>query len=104
MGVGLMHLRGPAHEELWGGEARQHLIDLFDTYPNPDLRARVELRCNDLFKELESEVEKGETYDVVAVFGIFYQVMDHFRLLKLVQALKPKIIIVDGVFMMKISR
>ena len=92
---------GAGAREVVGVEARQHLIDLFDDYPDPDLRARVELRCNDLFKELESEVEKGETYDVVGVFGIFYHIMDHFRLLKLVQALQPKVIIVDSEFMDK---
>lgn len=86
-------------KEVVGVEARQNLIDLFDTYPNPDLRNRVELRCNDLFKELESEVRKGETYDVVSVFGIFYHIMDHFRLLRLVRELKPGLVIVDSEFM-----
>lgn len=92
---------GAGAREVVGVEARQELIDLFEQYPDPELRSRVELRCNDLFKELESEVEKGETYDVVGVFGIFYHIMDHFRLLKLVQALKPKVIIVDSEFMDK---
>lgn len=92
---------GAGAREVVGVEARQELIDLFDDYPNPELRARVELRCNDLFTELESEVAKGETYDVVGVFGIFYHIMDHFRLLTLVQALKPKVIIVDSEFMDK---
>lgn len=92
---------GAGAREVVGVEARQSLIDTFDDYPDAELRSRVELRCNDLFKELESEVEKGETYDVVAVFGIFYHIMDHFRLLKLVQALKPKVIIVDSEFMDK---
>jgi 2-polyprenyl-3-methyl-5-hydroxy-6-metoxy-1,4-benzoquinol methylase len=92
---------GAGAKQVVGVEARQHLIDLFKKYPDAKLRNKVELRCNDLFKELEAEVEKGETYDVVSVFGIFYHIMDHMRLLKLVRALKPKLIIVDSEFMVR---
>jgi len=86
-------------KEVIGVEARQNLIDEFSGFPDADLRNRVELRCNDLFKELESEAHKGETYDVVSVFGILYHIMDHFRLLQLVKELQPKLIIVDSDFM-----
>lgn len=86
-------------KEVVGVEARQNLIDEFVGYPDADVRNRVELRCNDLFKELEKEVSNGETYDVVGVFGILYHIMDHFRLLQLVKALQPKLIIVDSEFM-----
>jgi len=82
-----------------GVEGRSSLIAEFENYPNPELCSRVDLRCNDLFKELENEIRKGETYDVVSVFGIFYHIMDHFYLLKLIRKLQPKLIIVDGEFM-----
>ena len=81
-----------------GVEARQTLIDRFDSFPDEHLRQKVELRCNDLFDELDSEARKGETYDVVSVFGIFYHIMDHFRLLKAVHALRPKVIVLDSEF------
>ncbi len=92
---------GAGAKQVVGVEARQHLIDMFRGYPDANLRAKVDLRCNDLFKELESEVAKGETYDVVSVFGILYHIMDHMRLLKLVRALKPKLVIVDSEFMVR---
>ena len=82
-----------------GVEARQHLIDMFAKYPDAGVRNKVELRCNDLFAEMDNEARKGETYDVVSVFGILYHIMDHFRLLKAAQALKPKLIIIDSEFM-----
>lgn len=82
-----------------GVEARQQLIDQFDAYPDAKLRKKVDLRCNDLFDELDRAAGKGETYDVVSVFGILYHIMDHFRLLKAACALNPKVIIVDSEFM-----
>jgi len=82
-----------------GVEARQELIDLFKTYPDDNLRQKVDLRCNDLFDELDSEVRKNKNYDVVAVFGILYHIMDHFRLLKAAHSLHPKVILVDSEFM-----
>ena len=44
---------------------------------------------------------KGETYDVIGVFGILYDLMDHFRLFQLVRRLKPKLVIVDSEFMLR---
>jgi len=90
---------GAGAKQVVGVEARQHLIDSFADYPDAKLRDKVDLRCNDLFDEMDSEVKNGETYDVVAVFGIFYHIMDHFRLLKLATDLKPKLIILDSEFM-----
>ncbi len=92
---------GAGARQVVGVEARQHLIDLFDNYPDAALRNKVDLRCNDLFQELEHQVALGETYDVVSVFGILYHIMDHMRLLKLVRALQPKLVIVDSEFMLR---
>lgn len=82
-----------------GVEARQELIDIFPAFPDADLRARVELRCNDLYDEIDSEAREGVTYDVVAVFGILYHLMDHFRLFQALRRLRPKLVIVDSEFM-----
>ena len=56
------------------------------------------MRVSDVFSGLEKAVAKGERYDVVAIFGLLYHIMDHFRLLSLVRSLGPKLIIVDSEF------
>lgn len=81
-----------------GVEARQTLIDRFSAFPDTDFKARITLVCNDLFAELEKLAASGQSFDVVAVYGIFYHVMDHFRLLTLVQRLHPRVIIIDSEF------
>ncbi|NCO87898.1 MAG: class I SAM-dependent methyltransferase [Rhodobacterales bacterium] len=92
---------GAGAAEVVGIEARQELVDLFDTYPDPVLRAVVDLRCGDIFDGLEAEIAKGARYDVVAVLGILYHIMDHFRLFQLIRKLGPKLVIVDSEFMLR---
>lgn len=89
---------GAAH--VHGVEARPELIERFAAFPETDFKARVALHCNDLFDELEALVAQGARFDVVAVYGIFYHVMDHLRLLSLVKRLEPEIIIIDSEFIM----
>jgi len=84
-----------------GVEARADAIARFSTFPDPVLRTRVELRHADLFAELQMMVERGERFDVVALFGIFYHVMDHFRLLTLIRAVAPRLVIVDSEFLQR---
>lgn len=84
--------------EVIGVEARQALIDRFDHFPETAAKSRVTLLCNDLYAELEARVAAGETFDVVAVYGIFYHIMDHFRLLSLVAKLQPTLVIIDSEF------
>ena len=79
-------------------EARPELIERFAVFPETDFKSRVSLHCNDLFDELETLVAQGERFDVVAVYGIFYHVMDHLRLLSLAKQLEPEIIIIDSEF------
>ena len=81
-----------------GIEARRELIDRFTNFPETDFKSRITLRCGDLYSELESLVASGECFDVVALYGIFYHVMDHFRLLSLARRLGPEIIIIDSEF------
>lgn len=82
-----------------GVEGRQNLIDRFAAYPDATLRAKVDLRRNDIFAEMEADAARGARYDVVAVFGILYHVMDHFRLFQLIRRLSPRLVIVDSEFM-----
>jgi len=82
-------------------EARAEAIARFAAFPDPGLRARVQLRHADLFAELQAMTERGERFDVVALFGIFYHVMDHFRLLALIRSLGPRLVIVDSEFLQR---
>ena len=74
------------------------MLERFNEFPKGDHTDKIELRCNDIFAELESEVAKGAQYDVVAIFGIFYHIAEHFRLLNLVRALNPTLMIIDSEF------
>ncbi|MFC2968756.1 class I SAM-dependent methyltransferase [Acidimangrovimonas pyrenivorans] len=91
-------LAGAGAAQVVGVEARPELIARFPGFPDPELRAKVELRCNDLYDEIDAEAARGETYDVVAVYGILYHLMDHFRLFQGLRRLQPKLVIVDSEF------
>lgn len=84
--------------EVVGVEARRELIDRFAHFPEDVFRDRITLVCNDLFAEIEARVAAGEQFDVVALYGIFYHIMDHFRLLSLIRRLRPELIIIDSEF------
>jgi len=85
-------------KEVIGIEIRQELLDRYKSFPETDFKHKVSLRQSDLYDGLETLIADNETFDVVAVYGIFYHVMDHFRLLSLVQKLSPQIIIIDSEF------
>ncbi|MEQ9258807.1 MAG: class I SAM-dependent methyltransferase [Roseovarius sp.] len=84
--------------EVVGVEARRELIDRFAQFPETEFKARVKLVQNDLFDEIEARAAADERFDVVALYGIFYHVMDHFRLLRMIRRLGPKLIIIDSEF------
>ncbi|PVA07064.1 class I SAM-dependent methyltransferase [Thalassorhabdomicrobium marinisediminis] len=84
-----------------GLEGRQEMVDKFADYPDAALKSKVELRVGDLFEGMEAAIARGESYDVVGVFGILYHVMDHFRLFQLVRKLNPRLVIVDSEFMLR---
>jgi hypothetical protein len=82
-----------------GVEARPELVAAFSDYPDSEFKKRINLEVGDLYDVLDRLVLKEERYDVVALFGIFYHVMDHFRILKQIQKLRPKLVIIDSEFM-----
>ena len=84
-----------------GIEGRAELVGRYDSFPDPDLRARVQLEVGDIFDGMEARVAAGDTFDIVGVLGIFYHVMDHFRLLRLAAALGPKLIVIDSEFALR---
>jgi hypothetical protein len=81
-----------------GVEGRQDLVDLFAGFPDDEYKKKVDLRAGDMFDALEAFVAAGETFDVVGILGVFYHIMDHYRLLRLAAKLKPKLMIVDSEF------
>jgi len=86
---------GAAH--VTGIEARPELIEKGKhLFARDDLRKRVEFLVGDIFDAMPRLLERGEQFDVVLCLGIFYHVMDHFRLLKLIHDFKPKLVIVDS--------
>lgn len=84
--------------EVLGIEGRQSLIDRFAGFPDDAHRAKVTLRQGDIFDGLEALKAARETFDVVAIYGIYYHITEHYRLMLLAQALRPKLIIVDSEF------
>lgn len=82
-----------------GVEARPELIARFRDFPDDAARSRVSLVEGDVFAALEHFAEDGWRFDVVAVLGLFYHVMDHFRLLQLIRMAEPRLVLIDGEFM-----
>ncbi|CAN5533286.1 hypothetical protein BH10PSE7_BH10PSE7_03020 [soil metagenome] len=81
-----------------GIEGRSELVDSFSLFPDDDARKRVDLRQGDIYEGMESLLSEGKTFDIVSILGIFYHVMDHYRLLKLANGFQPKKIIIDSEF------
>jgi len=81
-----------------GIEARADQIEQFDSYPEGPAKDRVTLVHGDVYDELPKLVARGETFDVVAIYGLYYHVMDHYGLLKLVKRLAPRLVIIDSEF------
>ncbi|MCP3969989.1 MAG: class I SAM-dependent methyltransferase [Rhodobacteraceae bacterium] len=86
-----------------GVEGRQELIDRFESFPETGFKSRVQLRQGDIFEALEGFIATGERFDVVAVYGIFYHIMDHFRLLKLIRETGAKVILIDSEFAVRVA-
>ena len=70
----------------------------FAAYPDGETKHRVTLVHGDVYDELPKLIERGDTFDVVAMFGFFYHVMDHYGLLKLVKQLAPGLVVIDSEF------
>jgi len=81
-----------------GVEARPELVERFRYFPDTDYKSRVDLRVGEIFATLEALVADGEEFDVVAIFGVFYHIMDHFRLLQMIRLLGAKLVLIDSEF------
>ncbi|MBF4162001.1 class I SAM-dependent methyltransferase [Nocardioides acrostichi] len=95
-------LSGAGAREVVGIEGRQDLIDQFESsYPRGEIADRVHLQQGDIFETLPTMVERGERFDVVAVFGIFYHIMEHYRLLKLIKHVGARLAVIDSEFIIR---
>jgi hypothetical protein len=84
--------------EVMGVEPRAALTAGLARFPDDAARARVTLVEGEAAPALEALGEAGERFDVVAVLGLLYHLMDHFRLLWLIRRLGPRLVIVDSDF------
>ena len=81
-----------------GVEGRQDLIDAFGEFPNPRIKARVELYPGDAADFMLGLTAVGERYDFVAILGFYYHTMEHYRLLALARDLGAQTICIDSEF------
>lgn len=84
--------------EVVGVEARADQIAQFDSYPDGPVKERVSFVHGDVYEEIPRMATAGERFDVVAVFGLYYHVMDHYGLLTRIQQLRPRLVIIDSEF------
>ena len=80
-------------------EPREDLTPRYEAFPEAEFKSRVRFRHADLFDALEADLASGERYDVIAVLGILYHILDHGRLISLLRAHQPKLVIIDSEFM-----
>lgn len=81
-----------------GVEPRPEVLAGLAGFPDDAARGRVELVEGQSLPALEQVLEDGERFDVVAVLGLFYHIMDHFRLLWLIRQIAPRLVIIDSEF------
>lgn len=92
---------GAGAKTVVGIEGRAETAAGLASYPDAALRKVIEMRVGDIFEEIDAAIVAGETYDVIAVFGILYHIMDHLRLFTSLRKLKPKLVIVDSEFLQR---
>jgi Methyltransferase domain len=78
-----------------GIEQRQDFIDRSRFIIAGAMGERVRFICDDMFEALPKMIADGERFDVILCLGVFYEIMDHHRLLHLMTQLDPKMIIMD---------
>lgn len=81
-----------------GIEGRGELIDQFSRYPDEALKQAVTIHQGDFLLGMDRMAAEGRTFDVVTNLGVFYHTMEHYRILKQMVALRPRLIVIDSVF------
>jgi len=81
-----------------GVEEDPDLVEQFSRYPDVGMRERIDLRCANPIRELVAEINAERRYEVVALFDLLENVADLYHLFDLIRQLGPRIIILDGIF------
>lgn len=85
-------------KEVLGVEGREEMIAEYDAFPPGPVKDRVSFVHGDVYEVLPQLAAEGRRFDVVALYGLFYHVMDHYRLLKLIARFEPRLVIIDSEF------
>jgi hypothetical protein len=78
-----------------GVEGRPELVDRFKEFPDETIKARVKLQVGDFNTLMREMASSGHAFDVILCLGVYYHTMDHYPLLLSMQALGPKLIVMD---------
>lgn len=87
--------------EVIGIEARGNAVNGMMTSTIEKGKENIKIYKSDVFDMLESLAKNGEFFDVVVIYGLFYHIMDHLRLLKLCKSIGAKNIIIDSEFALR---
>ncbi|MBL8201651.1 MAG: methyltransferase domain-containing protein [Chromatiales bacterium] len=80
-----------------GIECRQELIDFRSPAFSAMDQSRYQFIRGDVFDVLPELVRERQRFDVILNLGLFYHVMDHYLMLKLMRELSPTMIVLDTV-------
>jgi len=81
-------------------EGREESMAHFESFPPGPAKDRVRFVIGDVQDVLPRMIADGTRFDVVALFGFLYHVMDHYRLLTQIARLGPRLVIIDSEFAM----
>ena len=85
--------------EVIGIEGRAEMIEQFSDYPEGPEKDRITLRQGDINEEVPRLASADERFDLVAILGLFYHITTHYTLLAQIRALRPRLVLIDGMFM-----
>ncbi|MGH7886743.1 MAG: methyltransferase domain-containing protein, partial [Candidatus Binatia bacterium] len=82
--------------DVTGIEARPELIEKGKhLFADAEFKGHYDFIAGDIFDVMPDLRKQGQTFDVVLCLGIFYHVMDHFRLMRLIRDFGPRLVILD---------
>lgn len=80
-----------------GIEGRRDLIDKGrHLFARAEFNERFEFIAGDIFEVMPELRKQGRSFDAVLCLGVFYHVMDHFRLIRLIRDFSPRLVILDS--------
>jgi len=82
-------------ERVTGIEFRQSTMDKSHFILKGDMAERSHFINGNIFDVMPQLLAEGEKFDIVLCLGIFYHIMDHHRLVRLMTAFAPELIVMD---------